>query len=77
MLDVGRPKLPKEKKKTKFINVAFEPQTAADFATACTLRGVSMSGFIRQQITQLIREEKTREPEAFEIREMSKKRKTA
>lgn len=65
MLDVGRPKLPKGEKKTKFMNVALEPQTYEDFATACRLRGLSMSGYLRPFIIQLIREEKERELEAF------------
>ena len=62
---VARPRKPPEKKKTKMIGVLADEQTHADFAKACELRGVTMSGIVHEFIVKVIREEKEREPDAF------------
>lgn len=48
------------------INVRLTDETHEDFKIVCELRGVSMSGALHQFIVKSIREEKEREPQAFQ-----------
>lgn len=52
--------------KTKMINVRLTDQTHEDFRIAAELRGASMSSLLHQFVVRTIREEKEREPKAFE-----------
>lgn len=52
--------------KVKMINVRLTPEIHEDFKMACFLRGVSMSSFLHQTVVKTIREEKEREPQAFD-----------
>lgn len=52
--------------KVKMINVRLTPEVHDAFKIACELRGVSMSSFLHQTVVKAIREEKEREPQAFD-----------
>lgn len=52
--------------KEKMVNVRLTENVHEDFKTVATLRGASMSSLLHQFIVKAIREEKEREPRAFE-----------
>ena len=54
------------KNKEVLINIRLKPETREEFRIAAELRGASMSGLLHQFIVKTIREEKERDPEAFE-----------
>jgi len=47
------------------------PETLAEFHIACELRGATMSSLVHQHVTQIIREEKAREPEKFTAKNLT------
>jgi hypothetical protein len=53
------------KEKLSTINLKVPPRTHADFRIAAKLRGGTMSSLLHQYIVRIIREEKERDPEAF------------
>lgn len=52
--------------KVRMINVRLAPDKHDDFKLACELRGGSMSSILHQFIVRTIREEKERDPKAFQ-----------
>src|SRR5262249_55692959 len=53
--------------KVKMINVRLTPATHDQFKIACELRGSSMSSLMHQFVIRTIREEKERDPQAFDV----------
>ena len=52
-------------KKKSMLTIRLLPEDYNDFSTAADLRGISMSALISSYIRKVVREEKSRDPQAF------------